>query len=83
MNYRTARLVLGTNSASTYTEIKQAFRKKALELHPDRNPSPNAASRFSTLVESYRCLMDYRSYAQRMRYRSKANRGPRVALVKL
>jgi len=74
MNYRTARQVLGTHSASTYTDIKQAFRRKAKELHPDHNPSPTAAARFATLTQAHKFLMEYRSPFQSRRYSDKSTR---------
>ncbi|MFL2644428.1 MAG: J domain-containing protein, partial [Dehalococcoidia bacterium] len=40
------------------SEITQAFRKKALEWHPDKNPNnlDEATSRFIDIVEAYRVL---------------------------
>lgn len=82
MTYRTARLILGTHSCSTYTDIKRAFRQKALERHPDHNPSRHAAETFSHVVEAYRCLMTHRSTFQRTRYLSKQHRGVGLALMR-
>ena len=38
-------------------EIKRAFRRRALVLHPDHNPDPAAARHFRRLTEVYRILV--------------------------
>ncbi|KAI9276357.1 hypothetical protein BY458DRAFT_505595 [Sporodiniella umbellata] len=39
-------------------EIQRAYRKKSLKVHPDKNPSPDAAALFHTLSLAYEALMD-------------------------
>ena len=38
--------VLGVDKKATAAELKAAYRKKALEWHPDRNKTPEAESKF-------------------------------------
>ncbi len=50
---------LGISKGATQEEIKKAYRKKALECHPDRNPNdPKAAALFKEVSESYEVLSD-------------------------
>lgn len=49
--------VLGVNKSATEAEIKKAYRKKALEHHPDRNKNnPKAEEQFKQLNEAYAVL---------------------------
>ncbi|MCG3216188.1 MAG: molecular chaperone DnaJ [Candidatus Heimdallarchaeota archaeon] len=51
--------VLGVSKDANETEIKKAFRKKAMENHPDRNPDdPKAAEKFKEATEAYEILSD-------------------------
>jgi len=48
--------VLGVAASASATEIKRAFRRRAIELHPDTNKSPHAAEMFLLLKEAYETL---------------------------
>jgi hypothetical protein len=48
--------VLGVPANATPEEIKRAFRKKANELHPDKNKSADAHEQFVLLMEAYEYL---------------------------
>lgn len=51
--------VLGVSKASTDSELKSAFRKAAMDCHPDRNPGDAEAEvRFKELNEAYQALSD-------------------------
>ncbi len=51
--------VLGVGRDATSDQLKSAFRKLALQYHPDRNPDdPQAAERFKECSEAYQVLSD-------------------------
>ncbi len=49
-------------------DIKRAFRRKALEYHPDRNRSEGATERFKEVNEAYQVLSDPEGKARYDRY---------------
>lgn len=56
MSVPTARDILGVSPTATPAEVRRAFRRRAFELHPDRNPSPHAADDFRALRAAYESL---------------------------
>jgi len=50
--------VLGVARNDSEEEIRKAFRKKALEYHPDRNKSAGAEDKFKEINEAYQVLSD-------------------------
>ncbi|XP_064551251.1 dnaJ homolog subfamily B member 12 [Drosophila montana] len=50
--------VLGVTKAATDSEIKKAYKKLALQLHPDKNKAPGAVEAFKTLSNAAGVLTD-------------------------
>ena len=51
--------VLGVAKTATPDEIKKAYRKLALQYHPDRNPgNKEAEEKFKEAAEAYGVLSD-------------------------
>jgi len=50
--------VLGVSKTATPEELKKAYRKLALEWHPDRNKAANANEKFKEINEAYAVLSD-------------------------
>lgn len=56
---------LGVSRDASTDEIKKAYRRLARELHPDVNPSEEAAERFKSVTHAYDVLSDP---SERQRY---------------
>lgn len=50
--------LLGVKKGATAAEIKTAYRKKALEWHPDRNKTAGAAEKFKEINKAFEILAD-------------------------
>jgi DnaJ-class molecular chaperone len=48
--------VLGVNKSASAAELKTAYRKLALQYHPDRNKAADAAEKFKEISEAYEVL---------------------------
>eukprot|EP00090_Calanus_glacialis_P009114 TRINITY_DN17468_c0_g1_i1.p1 TRINITY_DN17468_c0_g1~~TRINITY_DN17468_c0_g1_i1.p1 ORF type:complete len:448 (-),score=126.73 TRINITY_DN17468_c0_g1_i1:50-1393(-) len=50
--------VLGVKKEASEEDIKKAYRKLALQLHPDKNKKADAEEKFKELAEAYEVLSD-------------------------
>ncbi len=50
--------ILGVGKSASAVEIKSAYRKQALQWHPDRNKSAEAETKFKEINEAYQVLSD-------------------------
>src|SRR5215831_19877245 len=61
--------ILGVNKSAAADEIKKAYRKVAMQYHPDRNPGDKAAEeKFKEAAEAYEILSDVDKKSQYDRY---------------
>lgn len=61
--------ILGLTKGASADEIKKAYRKVAMQYHPDRNPGDKAAEeKFKEAAEAYEVLSDADKRAQYDRY---------------
>jgi len=61
--------ILGVSKSASADEIKKAYRKVAMQYHPDRNPGDKAAEeKFKEAAEAYEILSDADKRAQYDRY---------------
>lgn len=65
--------ILGVSRNATQEEIKKAYRKRALQFHPDRNPGdPEAEKKFKEISEAYDVLCDDKKRQMYDRYGQEA-----------
>jgi molecular chaperone DnaJ len=68
--------ILGVSKEASATEIKKAYRKKAIEFHPDKNPGDSKAEeKFKQAAEAYEILSDADKKAKYDRFGHQAFEG--------
>lgn len=67
--------VLGVARDAGADEVKRAYRKLAMEFHPDRNNDKKAEERFKEATEAYEILRDPQKRAQYDRFGAAGMRG--------
>lgn len=60
--------VLGLERNASVDDIKKAYRKLAMQYHPDRNKEPGAEEKFKEISEAYAVLSDQQKRAQYDRF---------------
>ncbi|KAF5283146.1 hypothetical protein FQA39_LY17404 [Lamprigera yunnana] len=66
--------ILGVNKDATDSEIKKAYKKLALQYHPDKNKCPGAAEAFKTIGNAVAILTDPEKRKQYDMYGSEEDR---------
>ncbi|XP_030507752.2 chaperone protein dnaJ 49 [Cannabis sativa] len=56
--------VLGVEKTCSVEEIRKAYRKLSLKVHPDKNKAPGSEEAFKTVSKAFRCLSDGESRRQ-------------------
>lgn len=56
--------LLGVPKTASADEIKKAYRKLAMQYHPDVNKAPDAAAKFKEVTEAYEVLADAKKRQQ-------------------
>ncbi len=69
--------ILGVSKSADKKEIKKAYRKKAIQYHPDKNPdNKEAEEKFKQAAEAYEILSDDNKKARYDQYGHAAFDGP-------
>jgi curved DNA-binding protein CbpA len=69
--------ILGVGRSATKEEVKKAYHKRALLVHPDKNKAPGATAEFQKLSNAYEALMDILE-PEKKRTRGGTTDGPRA-----
>lgn len=64
MEFKDYYAILGVTKDAEHKEIKKAYRKLALEFHPDMNAADDAEEKFKEVAEAYEVLKDTEKRAE-------------------
>ncbi|XP_008789868.2 chaperone protein dnaJ 49 [Phoenix dactylifera] len=53
--------ILGVEKSCSVEEIRKAYRKLSLKVHPDKNKAPGAEEAFKAVCKAFKCLSDEES----------------------
>ena len=67
--------MLGIEKTATEDEIKKAYRKLALKVHPDKNHAPASQDAFKKVGQAYQCLSDAQKRKHYDTFGSEAGQG--------
>ncbi len=67
--------VLGLARGASADDLKKAYRRLAMEYHPDRNADPGAEAKFKEITEAYEVLSDTEKRALYDRFGHAATQG--------
>lgn len=71
--------ILGLPYGASKLEVKKAYRRLAMQWHPDKNPSPEARQKFILITQAYDALMEGRTYASSQQTRTYSSPKPAAA----
>jgi DnaJ-class molecular chaperone len=71
-NYR----ILGIQPGASEDDIKKAYRKMALQFHPDKNKEPGAEEKFKQVSEAYQALTQPTDQKQQQQQQHQQQRHP-------
>ena len=58
LNKRNYYDILGVKKSATEDDLKRAYRKLSIKVHPDKNSAPQAGDAFKKVSAAYACLTD-------------------------
>ncbi|MDH3677910.1 MAG: DnaJ domain-containing protein [Nitrosopumilus sp.] len=78
MNTHQALKTLNVDSDSSFEEIKVAYRKLALEFHPDKNIGEYEGSQFKKITEAYNVIKKYYQEGKKANFSNPSKHTERV-----